>query len=63
MKSWNGLMYVLDGVVILGAVTRETGVGPWQAWRCLFHDNVLIPGDFSTAEEAQRAVEKACEDL
>ena len=59
---WQGLMYVdASGILLLGAVTRDTGVGPWQAWRLHPHaDNELI-GEYPTAEDAQRAVERACE--
>ena len=59
-------MYTQDGVVILGAIakelgaiTRETGVGPWQAWRLhIDKDNELL-GEFDSVEDAQRAVEDA----
>jgi hypothetical protein len=69
-KWWQGLIYTCEGVVILGAVarvvelgavTRESGVGPWQAWR--FHinrDNEFL-GDFDTMELAMKAVERSCE--
>ena len=61
MDAWQNLMYVRDGVLILGAVSRETGEGLWQAWR--IHpdqENELIGGEYASAEAAQRAVEEAC---
>jgi len=60
-RVWQGLMYTQDGIVILGAVSRDAGEGPWSAWR-LQHDrdNELLGDWFATAEKAQRAVEAAC---
>jgi hypothetical protein len=55
--AWQGLMYVQDGVVSRGAVTRQSGAGPWQAW-VLTLEGCDPVGDFSTVEEAQVAIEK-----
>jgi hypothetical protein len=56
-RAWNGLMYVQDGIVQLGAVTRASGEGPWQAFHYLVAGPKLI-GEYDTAAEAQRALEK-----
>lgn len=64
MKSWTGLEYVLDGIIILGRITRETGFGPWQAWLfSMDHDPKLLDDTCPTAEDAQRAIENACADI
>jgi hypothetical protein len=60
MVAWQGLMYVQDRIIKLGAVTRETGEGLWQAWR--LYDGYELLGDFTTPEEAQAAVEGACQE-
>jgi hypothetical protein len=53
-------MYVQDSIVIRGAVTRDSGTGPWAAWKlCSCSEKQLIGDQYETAADAQRAVEAA----
>jgi hypothetical protein len=59
-SSWQGLMYVQDGVLTCGAVSRESGSGPWEAWRLrACGEPELLGAEYATSEDAQRAVEAA----
>jgi hypothetical protein len=57
--EWQGLIYVQDGIIKRGAVTRASGAGKWQAFTAT--DSGYAPlGDYDSAEDAQAAVERAC---
>ena len=59
--DWYGMVYVQDGIIRRGAVTRVTGEGKWQAVRYDGVDAGYAPlGDCNTVEEAKAAVERAC---
>ena len=59
-NSWQGLLYVRDDVISLGAVTHEIGVGLWAAVKCDIDRGQVPLGGYLTVEEAQAAVERAC---
>ena len=59
--AWQGLVYVPDGSVKRGIVTRASGAGPWKAGLYVCAGMKLIGEDFATSADAQRAVEVACE--
>lgn len=57
--EWQGLMYVQDEIVIVAAISRYSGSGPWQAWK-MHTDKEPSPigKDHATIEDAQRAIER-----
>ena len=52
-------MYVQDEIVIVAAISRYSGSGPWQAWK-MHTDKEPSPigKDHATIEDAQRAIER-----
>jgi hypothetical protein len=58
--EWQGLVYVRDGAIKLGIVTRPSGTGAWIAERYTFSGLELLGNQYASAEDAQRAVERMC---
>jgi len=58
MYEWKGDQYVRDGVVVVAAIIRTSGEGPWAAVRYRGCDpDELIGADFASFGDAKRAVE------
>ena len=57
--SWQGLMYVEDGIISRGGVARHHESLPWTAIKCDIELGQVPLGDYPTVEEAKQAVERA----